>query len=296
MMRPTIMIRAASILLALWMQCTASLADAVRPDVAYLANTGGYWQVWVMAPDGSGQRQVSRSAYDKNRVSWYPDGRFLLVNGNQGELRRLDIESGSETPISMLLKGMNDAVVSPDGTKIAFSLSTSGSVDDNNIWVTDASGANELKLTNMQGLQHEPTWSPDGKELYFLSGKGGQVHDIWKLTFATRAAEQLTTAALYQFDVAVGPNGSIAFSSNRSGNYEIWVWEKGGAPRQLTDHPAFDGKPAWSPDGEMLIFESSRSGSPNLWKISREGGEPLQLTRFENGARAPMWWQHGVSR
>ncbi len=138
-----------------------------QTPVAYLAYADGYWQVWAMAADGSAQRQVTRSPYDKNRVSWYPDGKSLLVNGNQGELNQVNLETGYEASAPAPLKGMIDAVMSPDGKQIAFSLSTSDSIDDNNIWLIDRDGKNERKLTNMQGLQHEPVWSPDGVHLIY---------------------------------------------------------------------------------------------------------------------------------
>jgi len=270
-------------------------ARAMPPQmpVSYLAYTDGYWQVWVMTADGKKTRQVTKSSYDKSRVSWYPDGNFLLVNGNQGELSRVNLANGTEILIPAPLKGMNDAVLSPDGRHIAFSLSTSGSIDDNNIWLVDADGSNERKLTNMEGLQHEPSWSPDGKRIYFLSGKGGQAHDIWELTLATRETKQLTSSSLYHFDVAVAPDGGLAFSSNRSGNYEIWTQDKDGNLRQITNDPAMDGKPGWSPDGTSLIFESTRSGQPELWRVGADGSELQQLTRHEQGARAPVWHQAG---
>jgi TolB protein len=269
-------------------------AGELQTPIAYLAYIDGYWQVWAMAADGTSRRQVTKSRYDKSRVSWYPNGKFLLVNGNQGELNRVNLSSGEETPMQAPLKGMNDAVVSPDGTQIAFSLSTSGSIDDNNIWLIDIDGKNQQKLTNMQGLQHEPVWSPDGKRLYFLSGKGGQVHDIWQLTLATRETEQLTTSSLYHFDVAVSPDGQIAFSNNKSGDYDIWIRDTEGELCQVTNVPGMDGKPAWSPNGKILIFESSRSGEPNLWKINLADGEPEQLTRHERGARFPVWYRASV--
>ena len=275
----------------LFLLASPVLAEQPATPVAYLAVADGYWQVWGMAEDGSHQRQITRSPYDKNRVSWYPDGRSLLINGNQGELYRVDIETGSEIAIKTTLNGMNDAVISPDGTRIAFSLSTSGSIDDNNIWLVDADGQNEIKLTNEKGLQHQPVWSVDGKFLYFLSGSGGQTHDIWRISMDGRDMEQLTSTSLYHFDVAVAGNGRLAFSANRSGNYEIWLRDPAGSFTRLTGNPANDGKPAWSPDGKWLLFESSRSGIPEIWKMDADGGDQIQLTRDPQGARVPVWYR-----
>ncbi len=275
----------------------AALADASasvpgpqdKQSIAFLSVSDGYWQVWVMDADGQAVRQVSRSAYDKARVSWLPDGRSLLVCGNQGQLARLDIASGIERPIEPPLQGIQDAVVSPDGQRIAFSLSTADSIDDNNIWMMNIDGSDPLKLTQMPALQHGPTWAADGKALYFLSGPGGQAHDIWRLTLAGRRTEQLTVGQLYHFDVALSGQSALAFSSNRSGNYEIWHWPQGGNPVALTQHPALDAAPSFSSDGRSIAFESSRGGSLNIWRLALAGGEPHQLSFREAGARAPAW-------
>lgn len=267
------------------------VANGAGP-IAYLAfSDDGYWQAWSMNPDGSAQTQITRSPYDKARLSWYPDSQHLLINGNQGELMQVDAHTGAEQPIPMALGGMSDAVLSPDGRLIAFSLSTSGSIDDNNIWLVNTDGSGLRKLVARQYLQHEPAWAPDSGAVYFLSGQGGQDHDIWRYRLADGSLEQLTVGRLYHFDLAPGPNGTLAYSANRTGNYEIWLWSEGGEPRALTGDPALDGRPSWSPDGSELIFESTRGGVPDIWKVSAQGGDPVRLTATSQGARLPVWRQ-----
>ena len=252
-----------------------------------------------MQADGTNQRRLSTSPYDKSRVSWLPHGDELLVSGNQGQLVRLDVASGTETPISAPLAGIQDAIVSPDGGRIAFSLSTAESIDDNNIWIMNIDGSMPRKLTNMPALQHEPSWHPDGQSLYFVSGPGGQSHDIWRLSLVDKRTEQLTVGQLYNFNVAVAPTGEIAFSSNRSGNYEIWRWLEGTEPQALTRDPGLDAAPTFSPDGQSLIFESSRGGTLNLWRVGLKGDiatDPVQLTFHTVGARAPAWAPFATER
>ena len=265
--------------------------SAHQQAIAYLAySDDGYWQVWQMTPEGQHSQQLTFSPYDKSRLSWYPDGKYLLVNGLQGTLVQVERTTGKETPISLPLAGMSDAVLSPDGQWIAFSLSTAGSVDDNNLWVVDAHGGQPRKLTQLPYLQHDPTWSPDGSTLYFLSGKGDQNHDIWKVSLRDGATTQLTVGQLYHFDIAVDPEGRLAYSSNQSGNYEIWLQSPGEPPRRLTDDPALDAHPYWSPDGRDLVFESTRDGVPNIWRLPISGGDPKPLTHHARGARMPVWW------
>ncbi len=270
--------------------------DVVGEPIAYLAYTDGYWQVWVIAPDGSGARQVTRSAYEKTRCSWFPDGRSLLVNSLAGELFKVDRASGSEQRLSMPLAGATDGVISPDGSQIAFSLSTAGSVDHNQIWTVKLDGSEPRRLTTMPGLQHEPQWSADGAWIYFLSGNGGQAHDIWRVSTETLSREQMTVDSLYHFELALARDGRLAYSSNQSGNYEVYVQKGADAPIRLTSDPALDGHPTWSPDDETIVFQSLRSGTMNLWRVVATGGEAQQITRHTEGARGPMWWRAPATR
>jgi Tol biopolymer transport system component len=84
------------------------------------------------------------------------------------------------------------------------------------------------------------------------------------------------------------PDGTrIAFDSDASGEYDIWVIEAaGGKPRQMTNHPANDGNPSWSRDGRWIYFDSARTGVQQVWKIPANGGDPIQVT-FDLGV-APV--------
>ena len=67
--------------------------------------------------------------------------------------------------------------------------------------------------------------------------------------------------------VDLAPDGKrIAFTSNRDGNYEIYLMNiDGGGLRNLTAHPANDSAAAWSPDGKKLAFISSRGGGSDIY-------------------------------
>jgi len=280
--------------LVLCVLVTASAQAAMRhngQDVAYLALTSGIWQVWTMRNDGSEARQVTRSQSDKTRVSWYPSGNRLLVNDNQGSVSEVELSTGSVKAVELGLKPVLDAVLSPDGTQIAFSFNGADSPDGHDLWIESIDGSGRQRLTDMPGLQHEPTWSSDGKFLYFLSGSGKQTHDIWRLELRSGNREQLTAADLYHFDVAASADGTLAFSGNRTGSYELYLQPVKKEALLLTHDGAFAGHPNFSPDGRELLFESTRSGSLEIWKIEIESQHLTQITHQPGGARAPVWRQ-----
>lgn len=277
--------------LGLYLFALVSISDVVAGEIAYLAVDEGFWQVWVMNEDGTDPRQVSTTAYDKTMISWFPDRKTLLVNGNDGLVRTINIESGHETVVPAALEGMLDATLAPSGELMSFSLNTSGSVADSNIWILDVDGENPRKVTQMPRMQRQPVWSLDSASVYFISGGEGLIHDFWALDLTTQSTRQLTIDSIYQFDLALGPRGLAAFSSIESDNYDIWV-----APlddlanaRRVTTHAALDSRPSWGPEGQRLAFESYRGGTLNIWVLNLVTGDVERLTDHPTGARLPVW-------
>ena len=260
----------------------------VSGELAFLAIHNNYWQVWLMQSDGSHARAITNTPYDKSRISWYPGHNELLVSGNQGELVKLSLNKRIEIPVKLPFEGVNDAVVSPNGKYIAFSQLPKGSVY-NKMWLMDVASGRKTKVGWTKGYQNEPNFSPDSKTLYYLSGNNQQSHDIMKYNINTRSTEPVTVAKLYNLDVVPYGNNKMAFSSNRSGNYEIWIRD-GRKVKQLTNHSALDGRPSWSADGKRIYFESSRGGSLDIWSMDVEGEKkPVQITHNKEGARHPLW-------
>jgi dipeptidyl aminopeptidase/acylaminoacyl peptidase len=87
----------------------------------------------------------------------------------------------------------------------------------------------------------------------------------------------------------------ITDSKNNKSVSRIWLAPADGSfpARQLTNPSGKDSSPKWSPDGRWLLFESTRSGSSQLWVISAAGGEARQLTTISTGASTAMWSPDG---
>jgi Tol biopolymer transport system component len=91
------------------------------------------------------------------------------------------------------------------------------------------------------------------------------------------------------------PDGAwIVFSSNQSGNLDLWaVSPASGAIRRLTDHPAEDWDPAFTPDGQLL-WSSNRTGNFEVWRAAADGSGARQVTNdgfdAQNPTATPDGW------
>src|SRR5438445_341037 len=94
---------------------------------------------------------------------------------------------------------------------------------------------------------------------------------------------------------ALAGAGQVVFSSTRDGNYEIYVANADGSgPSRLTNHPAEDRFPAWSPDGTRIAFVSDRDGNPEIYVMNADGSNRVQLTRGSTGNLLPAWSPDGA--
>src|SRR5437867_5576550 len=127
------------------------------------------------------------------------------------------------------------------------------------LYVMNADGSNPARLTNNSAADYQPTWSPDGSRIAFVSERDGNA-EIYVMNAAdgsnpVRLTTDVGTPA-FDGDPAWSPDGSkIAFWSRRDGNGEIYVMNPDGLNvTRLTTNAVDDLQPAWSPDGSRLVF------------------------------------------
>ena len=88
--------------------------------------------------------------------------------------------------------------------------------------------------------------------------------------------------------------GRIVFTSLRDGNHEIYVMDAdGGNQENLTNHPAYDSQPDWSPDGTKIAFESWRDGNGEIYVMDADGKNPIRLTDGPGKKGDPDWSPDG---
>ena len=156
--------------------------------------------------------------------------------------------------------------------QIAFA---SDRVGNPEIYVMDTDGRNQRRLTNHPARDNSPAWSPDGKQIAFVSRAfefDGEVHfrgdgpsaDIYVMGADGGNLQNLTANGGSDYSPSWSPDGKrIAFSSDKDErwNYEIYVMDPdGGNLQKLTNEPLADRYPSWSPDGKQIVFSARRFG------------------------------------
>ncbi len=171
---------------------------------------------------------------------------------------------------------------SPDGSKIAFTSFRDGSPA---IYIMNADGSNQTRLTGDLRLAWEPDWSPDGSKIAFsyidssLAGIG--IINTDGSGFTKLHKVPCLSSCNLPSSASWSPDGSkIVFDSNVSGNWEVHVMNADGSnQKNITNHSAIDAMPEWSPDGSKIAFVSLRgNGSLDLYLMNPDGSNPRRLT------------------
>ena len=184
---------------------------------------------------------------------------------------------------------------SPDGHRILVDVqSSSGRMQ---IFVVNDDGSGLTQLTDGPGWNYLPAWSSDGSRIAFVSTRDGN-DEIYVMNADGTDQTRLTNSPDEDLNPSWAPGDDrIAFQSNRGGNNEIYVMNPDGSDvTRLTDDPGgFNGAPAWSPDGERIVFAGDLNG-PGLYTMNKDGTGVVRLTHdTEFGSLDPSWSPDGMS-
>lgn len=162
------------------------------------------------------------------------------------------------------------------GGGIPYSIAFPTARDGNReIYVMNADGSRQTRLTFHPAEDFIPAWSPSGQQIVFGSTRDGNL-EIYVMNADGSNPSNLTNHPSVDGGPVFSPNGKkIAFQSNRDGNFELYLMNSDGSEQiPLTHHPGTDQWPHWSPNGKDIVFQ--RDG--DIFVVNVATGETTQLT------------------
>ncbi|MGE5278369.1 MAG: winged helix-turn-helix domain-containing protein [Acidobacteriota bacterium] len=250
-------------------------------SIVFSSSRAGIYSLWRVSVRGGEPTWVAGGGTKMKHPSASSRGRLVAFENWTYEVNlwRVSLQSGAGAAAPARLTEANDQWnfdphVSPDGRRIAFVSTRSGSEE---IWLVGADGTGIKRLTSFGGARLEtPRWSPDGRRLLF-SARVPTRADLYLVSAEGGVPERLTA----EKDDAVAPNwsrdgGSVYFASRRNGGaWRVWRLDLGS--RRMTPVTPAGGYAAQeSPDAEWIFF--TRADAPGIWKRSRSGGPVERVT------------------
>jgi TolB protein len=153
--------------------------------------------------------------------------------------------------------------------------------------VADQDGFNEHKIMESTDPIMSPAWSPDSRRLAYVSFEGDR-SSIFIQTLRTGNRVQVSSRAGVNGAPAFSPDGRklVVTLSDPDGNLDIHTLDiNSRQTKRITTHRAIDTEGSWSPDGSYIYFTSDRSGGPQIYRVSSNGGSAERVT-FEGGYNA----------
>ena len=172
-----------------------------------------------------------------------------------------------------------------------------GSAETLDLWKLDLATKQLTQLTTGQFWNDSPKWSPDGKQIAFVSNQSG-IPQIYLDNEDGSARRQLTQQPTFHGDPAWAPDGSfVSFCSTFGNKGEMGVFAipvTGGKEEKLFSGAGMITHPTWNRDGNRVLFSCTKSGHYNIWEYDMPTETFTQLTDGVGEDSAPAYSPDGA--
>jgi TolB protein len=253
-------------------------------------------EIHLMDYDGAADRRITSNRHLNLAPSWGPDGRTLAYASYATDypdiyLTMLDGRAPTRPAQGTAVVHNQNAAISPDGTKIAYTTNrgTAGGYYD--VWVVNRDGSNAHNVTpnTEKSSEGAPTWSPDGAKIAFTSDRAGsnQIYvmnadgtSVDRKTFSTKADRP-----------AWSKLGYIAYTLERNGGHDIAVLDLArGESKVLTDGVGSCRQPTVAPNGRHVAFVTTRwGGKEQIATVDYPTGNTIRQLTTKGNNTYPNW-------
>ena len=230
----------------------------------------------IFSPDGQTIAFVRMTSQ-----SWYSD--IYLKDLNGGEEVRLTSDKREIFGLDWAADGRSIIYAADEGTTIT-------------LYRIPVSGGEPRTIEGVEGKAHRPSVSRTGSFLVYSQSTVDE--NIWRAPGPRSAGGE----PKYLFGSTRGESSPqyspdvtrIAFVSDRSGNWEVWLCDSDGEnPVRLTRFGKFAGIPRWSPDGDTILLHARLEDHVDIYRISAAGGVPERFTTEPSNDGVPSLSRNG---
>jgi Tol biopolymer transport system component len=286
----------------------AGTAD-ISPDgtkIAFTRNspvTSGDPQtaIFVASATGGDVRELARTDVGAVHPRWSPDGKKIAVGTTLGgrvtqSVLLVDAGSGATKQLTSPLKAgeVSSVVWTADGRHLIY-------VRAESVEAVVGSSAKVIRHDIESDETEVIGWAShngvmldvldDGKLVLDVRSPRDNLREVLAWSAGPQPADVerwITRGNSSDRQPSYAPDGrSLLFTSNRSGNLDLWITSSDGGVRRVTDDGAEDWDPAFTPDGKKIVWSSGRSGNLEIWTANADGSGATQISRDGVDAENP---------
>jgi dipeptidyl aminopeptidase/acylaminoacyl peptidase len=255
-------------------------------SIAFTSFRSGNGDIYVMRPNGDGQRRLTTSPSYDDLPAWSPDGRKIaFTSSRSGSLQIwvMDADGSNQTQLTDSSGTNYFSTWSPDSSRIAFRSDRDGNSE---IYSMRADGSDVRRLTSDPSVDFSPSWGPDGRILFVSNRTTGGKASLWVMNGDGSDQHRITPRSFVwnERTPVWSPDGTkLLYQAERDfplGNTELYVMNADSTrPRRLTSYPGQDNWPTWSPDGRQIAFARGPTPFRNeIYVMNADGTRQREVT------------------